>query len=191
VDWLKSQWNFAGRFVFLYSGQLITRKGVDSLLVAYREVARQRTNTSLLILGDGPELADLEKQAEEIQTGQIVFAGHQPQEILPSYFACANAFVFPSRHDGWGVVINEAAAAGLPLIATYETGAAHDLILEGHNGFCCQADDVGAFADRMLWMIDNRQELSRMGEYSQELAGACSAEVGAAQFSEMLREVVR
>lgn len=182
--------NLNGKFVFLFSGQLIERKGVDTLLTAYRIVADQCSDTALVLLGDGPCRHELEESAKTITSGVVVFAGHQPQELLPAYFACANVFVFPSRHDGWGVVLNEAAAAGLAIIASTQTGATHDLVVEGENGFQCDAESAEQFAKRMIETIDRRNELRSFANRSRELAARCSTERGAAEFASILRELV-
>ena len=185
------EWKLTGKFVYLYSGQLIERKGVDTLLAAYRLVAEQRPDTALVLLGDGPCRSKLAEVATTITSGIVVFGGHQPQEMLPACFACANVFVFPSRHDGWGVVINEAAAAGLPIISTKQTGATHDLVIDGENGFHCDADNIAQFAERMIETIDRRHELPAFAKRSRELAARCSTEQGAANFANILRDLLQ
>ena len=191
IQRIESVWHLTGKFVFLYSGQLIVRKGVDTLLAAYKIVAEKRPDTALVLLGDGPLRSKLAEVAKTITSGVVVFGGHQPQELLPACFACGSVFVFPSRHDGWGVVINEAAASGLPIIASKQTGATHDLVMEGENGFQCDAENVAQFAERMIEMIDRQHELPSFASRSRELAARCSTEQGASDFAKILRDLVQ
>lgn len=115
---------------FLYVGRYVGVKGLDVLLDAYR---RYRSSTRdpwpLHCIGAGP-LKPLLAGAEGVTDLGFV----QPDE-LPSRMAAAGAFVLPSRKEPWGVVVQEAAAAGLPLICSDSVGAAVHLLREGVNGF--------------------------------------------------------
>jgi len=73
-----------------------------------------------------------------------------PWEALPALYAEADALVLPSRHDGWGLVVNEALASGIPVVATTAVGAATDLLREGETGFLVPPADVGALATALL-----------------------------------------
>jgi glycosyltransferase involved in cell wall biosynthesis len=120
----------------------------------------------------------------------VHFAGHVPQNELPEHFAVADIFVFPSRHDGWGVVINEACAAGLPVIVTRQTGAAYDLVEDGNSGFVLDCDDVYGLVDRMLRLIDDAALREQFGRRSRELVAPYSAENGASSFIRHLSHVI-
>ena len=121
---------------------------------------------------------------------RVHFAGHLPQSELPEHFAAADLFVFPSRHDGWGVVINEACAAALPVVTTRQTGAAYDLVEDGRSGFVLEHDDIDGFADRLLRLIDEPALREKFGQRSRELVEPFSAENGAALFIRHLRLVL-
>jgi glycosyltransferase involved in cell wall biosynthesis len=98
--------------------------------------------------------------------------------------------VLPSRHDGWGVVINEACAAGLPVVTTCQTGAARDLVEDGRSGFVVNADDPGALAGRLLRLIDRPDLRERFGRRSRELVAPLSTEAGARLFLQHVRRLV-
>jgi glycosyltransferase involved in cell wall biosynthesis len=80
---------------------------------------------------------------------RICYAGFQPPDALPQFFAQADVFVLPSRYDGWGVVVNQALGAGLPIIASDQVGAAFELIRASENGFIFPAGDTNALAAAM------------------------------------------
>jgi len=119
---------------FLYCGQLIYRKGVDLLVEAFCESARFFPGIVLTLVGDGPLRGDLESQIPASLRNRIRFAGFRPVADLPRFFAETDVFVLPSRHDGWGVVVNQAIAAGLPVICSDAVGAGADLVADGVNG---------------------------------------------------------
>ncbi len=178
-DRVRRELGWPNRLVFLFSGQLIPRKGVDVLLHAFIQLAEAHSDVALLILGEGTERAALEALVPEWLKPHIRLAGYISQSQLPEYFSAADVFAFPSRHDGWAVVLNEACGAGLPIIATNQTGAAHDLVRDGENGFCIEADDVEALKTAMTWCVTHRDRLSEMGRRSRELVQPFSAVQGA------------
>ena len=96
--------------------------------------------------------------------------------------APAGVFVLPSRHDGWGVVVNEACAAGLPVISTSAVGSARDLLVDGSNGFVLARDDVAGLAEKMSFFAANPDQIRVFGDRSRERAAAFSVEHGAALF---------
>lgn len=133
-----------GTLRFLYCGQLIERKGVDLLVNAFCEVARQRLGVLLDLVGTGPLTESLRALIPADLRGRIGFHGFSPIEELPRWFSQADVFVLPSRHDGWGVVVNQALAAGLPVIASDAVGAAQDFVADRGTGILVPAGDQQA-----------------------------------------------
>lgn len=119
---------------FLFCGQLIARKGVDLLLRAFLTVADRHERVQLTLVGEGPLHATLQAAIPQRHRDKVVLAGFQSVTQLPRWFAEADVFVLPSRHDGWGVVVQQAVAAGLPVVVSDAVGAAPDLVREGYNG---------------------------------------------------------
>lgn len=187
---VRHRYNLTGKTVLLFSGQMIARKGVDTLIEAFKRIARMRTDVAVLLLGDGPQREDYENMVPGELRPRVHFAGHLPQSELPEHFAAADLFVFPSRHDGWGVVINEACAAALPVITTRQTGAAYDLVEDGRSGFVLEHDDIDGFADRLLRLIDEPALREKFGQRSRELVAPFSAENGATLFIRHLQLVL-
>jgi glycosyltransferase involved in cell wall biosynthesis len=79
--------------------------------------------------------------------------GFKEKEDVPYYYAIADIFIFASRYDGWALVINEAAAADLAIIASNKVGAAMDKIENEYNGYICDPEDVNGFYKYMMLMI--------------------------------------
>ncbi len=86
--------NLSGCAVLLFSGQMIERKGVDTLIDVFSRVATMRPNVALLLLGDGPQRSRYERLVPENIRNRVHFAGPVPQGQLPEYFAVADIFVF-------------------------------------------------------------------------------------------------
>lgn len=178
------------RMVFLFSGQLIYRKGIDTALQAFQQVSENVPGLAFVVLGDGPLRAQLEEQFGNNPHGRVVFAGHQPQDRLPLYFAVADVFVLPSRQDGWAVVVNEACAAGLPIIASQQTGAAHDLVIPERNGFRPDCRDIDGLVDAMRTLAGDASLRERYGRESLELVEDFTVECGAQRFAAAVQKAV-
>jgi glycosyltransferase involved in cell wall biosynthesis len=144
---------------FLYVGRLDPEKGLDTLLEAFREVPGE-----LVVVGAGIAHERLLRLAPD----HVRFEGPKDRDELVRYYRDADTFVLPSRSEPWGMVLNEAAAAGLPLVATDEAGAAHDLI-DG-NGFRVPAGDVAALREALTRLAEDPELRRRFGQRSRELA---------------------
>jgi glycosyltransferase involved in cell wall biosynthesis len=101
---------------------------------------------------------------------ETVTGGLDEHELAQRYVS-ADVFALLSRHEPWGVVVNEAAASGLPLVLSDRVGAAYDLLRDGENGFLVPAEDVGAAAAAFRRLADPELR-RRMGERSRELVRA-------------------
>jgi glycosyltransferase involved in cell wall biosynthesis len=100
---------------------------------------------------------------------RLVVVSDLPHERVIEAYVAADVFALLSRHEPWGVVVNEAAACGLPLVLSDRVGAAPDLLRDGENGFLVPADDVGAAAAALRKLADADLR-HRMGERSAEIA---------------------
>ena len=102
-----------------------------------------------------------------------------------------DVFVLPSRSEPWGMVLNEAAAAGLPLVATEAVGAAHDLIEPGANGFRVPVNDVAALAEALRALEADAELRRAYGERSREVVGRFRPEAWADAVSAAARSATR
>jgi len=155
------------RYLLLYVGRLTPVKGVDVLIEAVRRISETRPDIGLLIVGQGPERQALEKRAKGLP--QIFFLGFRDWGDLPRFYAAADLFVLPSRREPWGLVVNEAMASGLPVIATQKVGAAQDLIIEGQSGYLVPVNDAEAMAVTIDRACQSVERLRAMGELAQQL----------------------
>ena len=123
----------------LFSGALSHRKGIDLLATAFLRLASEDPRVRLKIMGEGP----MEGQLRRIlgSCDRVEWVGFKDWDDLPGVYESAHVLVVPSRHDGWGLVVPEGLASGLPTIATNRTGAALDLIETARNGWLVRADD--------------------------------------------------
>jgi glycosyltransferase involved in cell wall biosynthesis len=106
--------------VFIYVGRIWTGKGLDELFAAYRQLRATRDDISLLVTGDG---VDYERYvASESSVPGVRFTGFIQPALLPDWYAIADVLVFPTHGDPNGLVIEEALAAGLPVIVSDAAG---------------------------------------------------------------------
>lgn len=159
-----------GRIVtFLFCGQMIARKGVDVLLEAFAAIMQSGHDARLLLSGREGDLQGWLAKLDESTRSRVEYRGFTAPEDLPALFSEADVFVMPSRHDGWGVVVNQAIGAGLPVIATDAVGAAHDLVNHEVNGLLVTAGDAVALAEAMSRLADDPALRRRIAGQSQEL----------------------
>ncbi len=162
---------------FLYAGRLIREKGIFDLLQAYGALQPElRNNVGLVFVGDGPERSALLQHAAATSPGSIHIVGFAQREELAAYYALADVFVFPTHTDPWGLVVNEAMACGLPVIASQAAGCVVDLVANGRNGRIVSVGNVQELAcamadlalDAGLRALMGRRSRERIEQYSPE-----------------------
>lgn len=152
---------------FLYLGQLCPRKGIDLLLLAMRDVLASHPNARLEVAGRDQPGRFYERMAERLEISHAVrFSGVFNAERVGAVLQRCDVLILPSRHDGWGVVLNEAASLGKALIASDACGAAHHLIEPAVNGFRFPTGDRSALAAAMLAYCRNPRLVRRHGAAS-------------------------
>jgi glycosyltransferase involved in cell wall biosynthesis len=168
-------------------GRLFPLKAPDETLEA---VARARAFTAqplhLLFVGDGELRPSLERRAAELGV-DVTFAGFQQGEALLECFAAADVFALLSHRETWGVVVNEAAAFGLPLVLTDRVGAAGDLLRDGENGALVRSGDVEGAARALAALADDPERRRRFGLRSLDLVEPWGYEQSVATFAEAVR----
>jgi glycosyltransferase involved in cell wall biosynthesis len=160
----RSQLGLQGKRVVLYVGYFNERKGLPDLIDAFQAVATD--NDCLALVGDGPSRAVLLAQAEK--DPRILFPGYLDGADKTSWYAAADLFVLPTYHDPWGLVVNEAMAFGLPIIATDAAASAHDLI-DGTNGFMIPSGQPAVLAEKIDQLLHSPQMCSEMGQRSKAI----------------------
>jgi glycosyltransferase involved in cell wall biosynthesis len=164
---------------FLFCGQMIRRKGIDLLLLAFDQLINKGIDARLLLVGREAELPELLAKLDGNTHSRIRYEGFQTPERLPEFFARGDVFILPSRYDGWGVVINQALAGGMPIITTDAVGAGLDLVESNRNGLRVVSNDVDALYRAMKTFAINRAIISQWGIQSRKRARDLTAEAGA------------
>ncbi len=169
---------------FVYVGRFVPQKNLAFLIRAYHlyRVLEPVDPCGLVLVGSGPLEKELRELVANLRLDGVHFAGNRQIEELPSYYAHAKAFVLPSTVEPWGLVVNEAMASGLPILASTQCGCAADLIEEGRNGFLFDPKDTSALAAALrrvaaathetwsAWAEDSRRRIERFSpeRYAQE-----------------------
>lgn len=118
----------------IFVGRLVAHKGLKVWFKVLNELmASNELNIKIHIIGSGP-LESLIPRHKNIKHTSFV----DPREI-PGLLKNAGSFILPSLYEAWGVVIHEAVLAGLPVLTTYQTGAASDFVIHGYNGYVYDA----------------------------------------------------
>jgi glycosyltransferase involved in cell wall biosynthesis len=166
---------------FVYAGRVTREKGVFQLLEAYTRLEPElRSKVGLVLVGEETARNELMKNAAKVYPGRVVFPGFAQRDQLAAFYALAEALVFPTLSDTWGLVVNEAMACGLPIIATDVAGCVADLVQDGENGYVIPSADVGKLAGAMAAFACDPQLAARMGERSARLIESYSPECCAA-----------
>ncbi len=158
---------------FLASGRFVEKKNFPGLIEAFAEYRRTVSKAwDLVILGDGPARQDIERAIERNGLQDAVhLPGFKQYDELPLYYALAGAFVHPSTTEQWGLVVNEAMAAGLPVLVSERCGCAPDLVDAGRNGYTFDPGDPGDIARTLRRVSQVKNGLNEMGRASREIVG--------------------
>lgn len=137
--------------VVTFSGRFVLRKGIHLLLEAWKGVANDFPDARLLLLGDGPLLAEMRELATRLGIASSVdFLGHVPQ--VTEFLQATDLFVLPSLQEGMPNSLLEAMACGLPAVAT-RIGGVVDIIQDGENGILVDPGDVNGLAEGMRKLL--------------------------------------
>ena len=141
-------------FTFVTVGSLIQRKGYDILIEAFRQSGLSRSGCKVVIVGAGPEYANLKKQIQRANLqDSVLLTGRKSKEEILSILAKSHAFVLSSRAETFGVVCIEALSQGLPCIATICGGP--EEFIDDNNGLLIQVNDIATLATAMKTMYEN------------------------------------
>lgn len=156
-----------GQTRLLFVGHLQRRKGLESVLHALKLC--EHLPVKLDVVGDGPARAHYEHMTAELGLHNVTFYGFRQKAELPDFYAAADFFVFPSLQEIFGLVLVEAAAAGLPIIASKFAGGTADVVQEGRNGFVVDPTDISALAERIKELSLKPAMRAAMGRQSLQI----------------------
>ncbi len=176
---------------FAYVGRIWTGKGLDYLVDAFASLQRQDAGeVSLLLVGDGRDEELLRTRARERALRNVIFTGFQTEEALPRFYAASDVFVFPTLGDPFGMVVLEAMACGLPVIATTASGEIEERVEDGKNGFLVPPADSGALLACMTSLLGDPELRRRMGRASAEKVAGQTPELWADAFESAIEKIL-
>jgi glycosyltransferase involved in cell wall biosynthesis len=182
-----------GRPVILFASKLQARKHADHLIEAYARLCASAPDLLpyLLIVGDGEERSRLESHARDLSLEGVRFLGFRNQSELPGFFALADVFLLPSRHEPWGLIVNEAMAAGCAVIVSDEVGSHADLVTDGVEGFVFPVGDIDALTTALARVVSSPEQTQRMGEAARTRIASWNFEADVRGLRQALAAVTR
>ncbi|HSQ51742.1 MAG TPA: glycosyltransferase family 4 protein [Nitrospiraceae bacterium] len=175
---------------FLFVGRFAPEKNLVRLVEAY-DMYRHTVGEqawSLVLVGAGPQESMLRAQAEELRG--VVFAGFQQVDAVHTYYGLASCLVLPSISETWGLVVNEAMAAGLPVLVSDRCGCVPELVQSGVNGYVCNPLDTGGMARLLRVMSSDTAEVARMGEASRQIVSLFTPETWAQTLADCIEQTL-
>ena len=155
------------RPALLYAAKFTRRKRPGDLLEAARRLKAESSQPFTVVMtGSGDLEQELRTYCAENALDNVVFTGFVNQSELPGLYAASDIFVLPSEHEPWGLAVNEAMCAGLPVVVSREVGCATDLVQEGVNGYLPAAGDIDGLARALRCLIEHEDLRRRQGRAS-------------------------
>jgi glycosyltransferase involved in cell wall biosynthesis len=156
--------------VITFVGRLIYAKGAQDLISAFSRIKDTAPDAKLLIVGDGPYRAELEKLAHQTDRhSSILFLGQKDQAELIEILSTTDICVNPSYSEGLPTSVMEAASIGLPIIAT-DVGGTREIITTDETGIMVKARDVGQLAEELYRLLANAELRGKLGKSARILA---------------------
>lgn len=154
------------RLQVLFVGRLKPGKGVDDLLIAFKEVVNEFPEATLKIVGDGPLRDDLTVLAKKQGIYSCVeFAGRIPNDKMPQVYAESDVFVLPSKNEGLPRTVLEAMSCQTPVVTS--TLPQLESVVDG-AGLMASSDSIDQFVEHTIQILGDQSERKRMGEIGRE-----------------------
>lgn len=158
-----------GKINILFVGRLDKRKGIKYLLEAFK-ILSERVKTRLMIVGDGPQKKEAKSYVRKNKLKNVVFLGKVSSENLPSYYATADIFCSPATHgESFGVVLLEAMASGLPVVAFDNPGYRSNFPKHA-QGFLVFNKSAEALAQALFILVLNKSWRGKLGRQNRVFA---------------------
>jgi glycosyltransferase involved in cell wall biosynthesis len=186
----KGSYKHAHKIEVVFVGQIVHRKGIDVLLEAIEPLFDEHPALYLTLIGTGDSLARTRRQVESLGLMErITFEGVLRSDQVLLRLRNADLLVLPSRWDGWGIVINEAFAAGIPVVVSNRCGAS-ELVRDGINGFVFRSEDVLNLRACLQRFLRNKRDWASLRTASAITGETISAEAVAPYLVESLKHMV-
>mgnify|MGYP001049247318 CR=1 FL=1 len=176
--------DFNGKLKILYAGKFNKRKGFDILLSFLENTEKEFLNNfEFTLLGTGEymnRVNELDKKRDNVTYKSFV-----ERQSMPEYYSKHDLFLFPGRYDGWGMVVNEAMASGLVIVASKAIGAIEDVVLDRANGILIE-ENVNSIKLKLSWVISNRESLHSISENAKKTSLKNDVKAGSKLFLKLL-----
>lgn len=176
--------------VLIYVGRLSREKSVDFLIESFYFVAQKNKESLLVLVGDGSLRKELEQlTAEKNLSRRVFFTGFVDHKKIPQVYVDSDIFVFSSETETQGLVVIEALASGLPVVAVKDE-AFEGVVSDGKNGFLVPRDPK-EFADKILELLGDADLYRRMSKEASNSAQEFSIEIAAMKTVRLYKKVIR
>jgi len=176
--------------ILIFVGRLGKEKSVEFLLSAFEFIYEKDKNSRLILVGDGPDRSKLEQSAKRMKSKKNVhFAGHVLNKDIPKAYADADIFVFSSQTETQGLVVIEAFASGLPVVAVKDP--VFDKVVEdGGNGYLVKKDPK-IFSKKVLGLLKNNDERQKFSQNALQTADKFSVKVSTEKLEKFYKRVLK
>lgn len=175
--------------LLLFTGQLISRKGIMELLSAYSHIAEKVPLLKLVIVGDGPLEPLLREFVGSKQIKNVVLTGAMGYDVVYKYYNAADCFILPTKEDNWSLVIPEAMACGLPVATTKYNGCHPELVHE-ENGWVFDSLNPCSIEDTIMKIYSSKDRLRNKGEVSENIVAGETPERAANSIWDAINKVI-
>jgi glycosyltransferase involved in cell wall biosynthesis len=165
---VRDKLGWCNQFVVLYVGRFSSEKGVFTLLDTIEILSKKHIPVKAVFVGMGPCAEDLKAQVESRKLN-VEFTGFIEGVSLTQRYIAADVFVLPSFSEAWGLVVNEAMEAGLPVVASHKVGSHPSLVHHGKNGFVFQAGNAESLAEKLVYIYKNPKIRNKMSNASMDI----------------------
>jgi glycosyltransferase involved in cell wall biosynthesis len=153
----------------LFAAKFTKRKRPDDLLAAFARLRAEGVAGQLVFVGTGEMEAALKERVAVDSIPNVVFTGFVNQDALPDVYAASDVFVLPSVDEPWGLAVNEAMCAGLPVVVSAEVGCVEDLVKDGVTGTTFSGGNISELSAALRILLTNAEIRAAQGRASLEL----------------------
>ena len=174
----------------IYVGRVDPEKSIEIVLEAFKKALGEAPNAEMLVVGDGIDRGRLERQIkEEGSSDSIRFLGKVMPPDLQEVYRTGTVFATASETETQGIVLIEAAATGLPLIAV-DAGAIREVCRNGENGFLCKPKDVAKISKAMVKLLTDKKLREEYSANSLKVSREHDLNTTLARFEEIYRKAI-
>ena len=167
IQELKQQFN--AKYVFLYTGQIIKRKGIRELVNAWHlSMLCNHKDVALVLIGSGDQTEEIRQLIHSSKIENVHLTGRVPYEQIATYYALADLFIIPTLEDNWSLVVPEAMATGLPIACSVYNGLWPEMVTP-ENGWVFDPLNTEKFAKSLNDIFSQKDAFLKMGIKSKEI----------------------